>query len=153
MRVIFKPIFVMLMLFTLMIHHALASSSLLEIDDLITDNYFAPRKIKSVNQIKKVRFQGKIFAGCGKSIFNPLYQNHRFINKTRYRNLHQIINNNTAILISVNHMEIYANIVTDDAPFCSLKQDLDHATIEAYIVNVTAEQGRKVNLIYLINYH
>lgn len=152
MNIPFSPRLLIALLTTLMFNHAASNPLTINTENSITDNHLAPKKIKSINQIKKVQFQGDIYWGCGKSIFNPLYQNHHYRNQTKYPNLNQIFDNNTAILISVNHVQIYANTIRHDESFCSLKKDVKNAEIQAYIVSVTAENGQKADLIYLINY-
>lgn len=145
-----KSIFIIITSF--LTSNAISNTSILQTENLIIDNTFAPNKIKSVNKITLTYFKGKIYSGCGKSIFNPLYQNNNYINKTNYKNLNRIFNNNTSILISVNNTEIYANTIVNDKSLCALQTDLENAMIQAYIVNVTSEHGKKANLIYLINY-
>ncbi|ULJ68643.1 hypothetical protein MIS45_07515 [Wielerella bovis] len=73
--------------FILMMDNAL-SKSLFEIKILVIDNSLAPEKIKSINEIRLINFKGKIFAGCGKSNFNPLYKNNYLIrNRTPFNQL------------------------------------------------------------------
>ena len=153
MSSILRKITIMVMASFIFIMNAALAKEILETKGLIIDNRLAPSKIKSINEIRLVNFKGKIFSGCGKSIFNPLYKNNYPIkNRTSYKKLDHIVNNNTSILISVEHINIYANLIVDDTSFCSLKEDLENVTIEAYIVNITSQDGRKFNLIYLNSY-
>lgn len=152
MGFVLKNIAIVMAAFILIMNNAL-SKSLFEIKDLVIDNNLAPEKIKSINEIRLINFKGKIFAGCGKSIFNPLYKNnYRIRNRTPYKELDNIIGNNTSILISVENVNIYANLIVNDTPFCSLEKDLENVTIQAYLINITSQDEKNFNLIYLINY-
>lgn len=136
-----------------MISDASSNVSIFKINDLIIDNNYAPKKIKSIDNIRLIEFKGKIFAGCGKSIFNPLYKNnYPVINKKFYKQLSNITGNNTSILISIENVNIYANLIVNDTLFCSLEKDLENVTIKAYIVSITSQNRRKFNLIYLKSY-